>query len=703
MKVRNLRLVKLLLSVAVLTSCLAPTCVAQQQAAVVPTLVKFSGTLNDINGRPLTGVTGVTFLFYKDEQGGPPLWMETQNVTPDKSGHYTVALGSTTAQGLPTDLFASGEARWLGVQAQGQAEQPRVLLLSVPYALKAGDAQTVGGLPASAFVLAAPAGSNAAPAANNTATAEAATSASPLTTSNVTTSGGTANTIPMFTTATNIQNSILTQTGTAAINVAGKLNLPATGTATTSGGRNSQPHDFVASAYNSSSKAAVAQTFQLQAEPTGNNTATPAGTLSLLYGSGTTTPAETGLKISSKGLITFATGQTFPGTITDVKAGTALTGGGTTGTVTLNIDTTKIPQLSVANTFTGNQTVKGNLSDTGNITATGSITGQTANFTANNGTQVVKVTQNGGGSGLVASAVNGLGSAVAAMGGLYGVYAQSLTGFALYGSTTNGTAVVGDSSATVGSAIVGQATNNTAGASTVGVTGSSAAPFGIGSQGLWSTASTVGKGTLQVGVWGDSSAGDGVHGTSDSSLGVLGQSANFHGVAGFSNGPSAAGVMATNTNGGYGVYATTTSGGTAGYFQGNVQTTGLITTYNGLQTYGNGVPSIVFEFENFSGGSGSTGYVNLYTPTNDGVFRLSLFQECTSTSGGGTYFAPSFIWTLPTGGSSGYGDIGGPDCSSLNGFTETFVLHVKGGTTVQWEYPGMNASFQNLILIEQLL
>ena len=34
-----------------------------------------------------------------------------------------------------------------------QVTQPRVLLVSVPYALKAGDAATLGGLPASAFVL----------------------------------------------------------------------------------------------------------------------------------------------------------------------------------------------------------------------------------------------------------------------------------------------------------------------------------------------------------------------------------------------------------------------------------------------------------------------------------------------------------------------------------------------------------------------
>ena len=96
----------------------------------------------------------MTFLLYKESQGGAPLWMETQNVDPDKTGHYSVMLGSTTSQGLPQDVFVSGEARWLGVQVVGEQEQPRVLLVAVPYALKAGDAETIGGLPASAFVLA---------------------------------------------------------------------------------------------------------------------------------------------------------------------------------------------------------------------------------------------------------------------------------------------------------------------------------------------------------------------------------------------------------------------------------------------------------------------------------------------------------------------------------------------------------------------
>jgi hypothetical protein len=167
---------KLCLSIYVLLICLVVSVSAQQAApaaanAVVPPVVKFSGVLNDVNNKPLTGPAGVTFSLYKDSQGGAALWVETQNVTPDKTGHYSVMLGSTTSQGLPSEVFASGEARWLEVQAQGQAEQPRTLLMSVPYALKALDAETVGGLPPSAFVKAAapgvasPANSNAPAAA----------------------------------------------------------------------------------------------------------------------------------------------------------------------------------------------------------------------------------------------------------------------------------------------------------------------------------------------------------------------------------------------------------------------------------------------------------------------------------------------------------------------------------------------------------
>src|SRR5580693_1349973 len=163
---------KFSLSVWLLLICSAVSLCAQQAAsaaanAVVPPVVKFSGVLTDVNNKSVTGTVGVTFSLYKESEGGAPLWVETQNVTPDKTGHYSVMLGSAFGQGLPGSAFASGEARWLGVQAQGQTEQPRTLLMSVPYALKALDAETVGGLPPSAFVKAAAPG--VASAANSNA------------------------------------------------------------------------------------------------------------------------------------------------------------------------------------------------------------------------------------------------------------------------------------------------------------------------------------------------------------------------------------------------------------------------------------------------------------------------------------------------------------------------------------------------------
>lgn len=129
--------------------------VAKDPNVVVPPLMNFSGVLTD-GGRPITQETAVTFLLYKESQGGSPLWMESRNVKPDRAGHHSVMLRATSSQGLPAEIFVADQAHWLAVLVQGQEEQPRVLLVSAPYALKAGDAETIGGLPPSAFVLAAP-------------------------------------------------------------------------------------------------------------------------------------------------------------------------------------------------------------------------------------------------------------------------------------------------------------------------------------------------------------------------------------------------------------------------------------------------------------------------------------------------------------------------------------------------------------------
>jgi hypothetical protein len=120
----------------------------------VPRLIKFSGVAKDESGKPINSVVGIMFSLYKDQQGGAPLWMETQNVQPDANGHYSVQLGSTQPDGLPTEVFTSGEARWLSVRLVGSEELPRVLLVSVPYAIKAQEAETLGGRQPSEFVLA---------------------------------------------------------------------------------------------------------------------------------------------------------------------------------------------------------------------------------------------------------------------------------------------------------------------------------------------------------------------------------------------------------------------------------------------------------------------------------------------------------------------------------------------------------------------
>jgi hypothetical protein len=132
--------------------------------------------------------------------------------------------------------------------------------------------------------------------------------------------------------------------------------------------------------FNSGTGTAVNQTFRLQAEPVGNNTTSIGGKLNLLYYSGANAAAETGLSIASSGQITFAPGQEFPGagTITGVTAGTALTGGGTNGSITLSLDTTKVPMLNTANTFTGNQAVIGNI--TSNALVSGSVVNALSSF-----------------------------------------------------------------------------------------------------------------------------------------------------------------------------------------------------------------------------------------------------------------------------------------------------------------------------------
>jgi hypothetical protein len=127
---------------------------AVQSSASVPRLVRFSGEIRIPSGKQANEGVSVTFALHKEQEGSESLWMESQNVQLDTNGRYTVLLGASSPDGLPVEVFTSGEARWLSITPAGEVEQPRVLLVSAPYALKAGDAETLGGRPASAYALA---------------------------------------------------------------------------------------------------------------------------------------------------------------------------------------------------------------------------------------------------------------------------------------------------------------------------------------------------------------------------------------------------------------------------------------------------------------------------------------------------------------------------------------------------------------------
>ncbi len=496
---KRYRIFSMLLACLVLSSLAAAQ--TSSSTSALPRLVRFSGTASDVKGNPLSGVVGVTFALYPEQTGGAPLWMETQNVQADSNGRYSALLGVTRSEGLPADVFTTEQAHWVGVQVQGQAEQPRVLLLSVPYALKAGDADTIGGLPPSAFVLAAPSASGLpASAIVSNATPDVAT--------DVTTTGGTANFLPLFNGASTVVDSVVYQTaaGKIGINtttpnaaldvkgsalVAGTLILPESGVATATTGYNSEPLDLTASAFNAS--AAVAQTFQLKAEPVRNDTTTASGVLSLLFGSGGITPTETGLNIASNGRVTFASGQTFPG----------------------------LPQLNAANTFTQLLTVTAT-----NNTGLGTITGN--NNSPYYGTAAVEgnATFTGTGStiGVEGYSQATAGWGVYGIGGAAGVYGGSaLNG--VFGNSTNGNGVYGQTAGGSGSGVYG--VNSVSGFGVLGqATGSSG-------QGVWGesfgTSTSNGAGP------------DGVHGVSHSNAGA--------GVAGINTATDAAGVYGSDTSG----------------------------------------------------------------------------------------------------------------------------------------------------------
>jgi hypothetical protein len=541
---------------------------SQPAVPTVPRQLRFGGTVKSADGTPRTGMVGVMFSLYSEQQGSTALWTELQNVQLDANGQYSVLLGSQHAEGVPADLFTTNEARWLGIQVEAEPEQARVLLVSVPYALKAGDAETLGGKPLSAFLLNPNATENGAPTGTATTT-QAASSGVQTYSVNTSTSGGTANIVAKWIDASTLGNSAIFESGgfvgigttspATLLHIAVDANFRSDVGAAMMIGSSTTPAKRLMFGYDTTSDAGYIQATQagVDVKPllfnpgggfVGLGTSTPQAIMHVAQDSSYTSDLASAIIVSNKtntnkrmmfgydaSIDASYIQSTFSGV--DVRSLLFNPSGGNVG-----IGTTVAGQkLTVAGVI---QSTTGGFRFPDGSTMT-SATNNTAptSYTSSTTDQVLHATQNGAGAGSLTiatlpSAVRG--DASASTGFISGVLGSS--------ASPSGFGVFGENTASSGNAI------GTFGVSTTSTTGT----------GVWGEAeATTGD---AVGVYGKSfsTTGTGIFGyanaTSGDAVGVYGRSDSILGTGAWGNSTATSGVT-------FGVYGSVASAsGTAGVF-----------------------------------------------------------------------------------------------------------------------------------------
>ena len=130
--------------------CLWATIVPNAVLAEVPPVMSYEGRLISSSGVPITTATLLQFKIYSQESAGTPVWTSgTYSITPDSSGVFSVTLGSNSDP-ISSAIFST-PVKYLEVIVAGEALTPRLQMITIAYAFKAADADTVGRRAPSSF------------------------------------------------------------------------------------------------------------------------------------------------------------------------------------------------------------------------------------------------------------------------------------------------------------------------------------------------------------------------------------------------------------------------------------------------------------------------------------------------------------------------------------------------------------------------
>jgi len=132
-------------------------------AAIPPDRISYQGILRDPDGAPLSGTFDMVFRFFTAAEGGSEIIVDdhsgadavtvTDGLFDTHLGGGTVSDGSGPGVYLSlADVFQAFSSVFTQVEIEGEVLEPRIEMVSAPYALQAGDAELLDGVNGSQYL-----------------------------------------------------------------------------------------------------------------------------------------------------------------------------------------------------------------------------------------------------------------------------------------------------------------------------------------------------------------------------------------------------------------------------------------------------------------------------------------------------------------------------------------------------------------------